>query len=192
MAPEQVRGEAADHRADIFAFGTILYEMVSGKRAFKRQTTVETMEAILNGEPPTLSHVVPTIPPGLARIIDRCLEKDPEQRFHSAHDLGFALEALSSVSEEGKQEFAPVRSRFPKVGISSMASIFVLYSLAVVTVFILVFWLRPVAMPKVIGSTQITRDGLPKLDLLTDGSRLYFIEVTAGHTVLSQVSTAGG
>src|SRR5262249_1173318 len=78
MAPEQVRGEAADHRADIFALGAILYEMVSGKRAFKRPTKVETMEAILNDEPPTLSHVVPAIPPGLVRIVDRCLEKDPE------------------------------------------------------------------------------------------------------------------
>jgi len=95
MSPEQVRGTAVDHRADIFAFGTILYEMLSGKRAFQRTTSAETMTAILNEDPPAISKIVETIPPGLQRVLHRCLEKNPEQRFQSASDLAFALDALS-------------------------------------------------------------------------------------------------
>jgi serine/threonine protein kinase len=95
MAPEQVRGKAVDHRADIFAFGAILYEMLAGKRAFQRPTSAETMTAILNEDPSAISQIARTTPPGLQRIVHRCLEKNPEQRFQSASDLGFALEALS-------------------------------------------------------------------------------------------------
>jgi Tol biopolymer transport system component len=93
MAPEQVRGQAVDHRADIFAFGVILYEMLSGVRAFHRESAVETMSAILKEEPAEIP--TGTVPPGLDRIMRRCLEKQMERRFQSASDLGFALEALS-------------------------------------------------------------------------------------------------
>jgi len=95
MSPEQVRGQPADHRADIFAFGTILYEILSGKRAFKKETSAETMVAILKEEPPSLAQIVPNVPLALLRIVQRCLEKDPGQRFQSVSDLGFALDALS-------------------------------------------------------------------------------------------------
>lgn len=95
MSPEQVRGETADHRADIFAFGAILYEMLTGKRAFQKPTSAETMNAVLNEDPPSISQLVESTPPALQRIAHRCLEKNPEQRFQSASDLGFALEALS-------------------------------------------------------------------------------------------------
>jgi len=98
MAPEQVRGQTADHRADIFAFGAILYEMLAGKRAFQKPTSPETMTAILNEDPPGISQVVPNIPPALQRAVHRCLEKNPEQRFQSASDLAFALDALSDSS----------------------------------------------------------------------------------------------
>jgi len=95
MSPEQVRGKTADHRSDIFAFGTILYEMVTGKQTFRKPTSAETMTAILNEEPPSISQIAPASPPGLQRVVHRCLEKSPEQRFQSASDLAFALEALS-------------------------------------------------------------------------------------------------
>ena len=98
MSPEQVRGEAIDHRSDVFSFGAILYEMLSGKRAFKRDTGAETMTAILREEPPELTAINPVINPGLERIVRRCLEKNPEERFESARDVAFDLEALSSVS----------------------------------------------------------------------------------------------
>jgi serine/threonine protein kinase/tetratricopeptide (TPR) repeat protein len=101
MSPEQVSGKAADHRSDIFAFGAVLYEMLTGKRAFQKATAVETLNAILNEDPTAVSQLVSTTPPALQRVVQRCLEKDSEQRFQSASDLAFALEALpesSSVS----------------------------------------------------------------------------------------------
>jgi Tol biopolymer transport system component len=95
MAPEQVGGKPADHRADIFAFGAILYEALTGTRAFKKPTAAETMSAILNEEPPPASQIVAGVPPALQKVVHRCLEKDPAQRFQSASDLAFALESLS-------------------------------------------------------------------------------------------------
>jgi Tol biopolymer transport system component len=101
MAPEQVRGEAADPRTDIFAFGTVLYEMLSGERAFRRDTAAETMTAVLKDDPPDLStrssHSARPVSPVLERIVRRCLEKSPDQRFQSARDLSFALSALSGT-----------------------------------------------------------------------------------------------
>ena len=98
MAPEQVRGQAVDRRADIFAFGAILYEMLTGTRAFQRSTSADTMAAILNEYPPSISHLAQSTPQGLQRVVHRCLEKNPAQRFQSASDLAFALEALSESS----------------------------------------------------------------------------------------------
>ncbi len=96
MSPEQVRGQATDHRSDIFSFGLILYEMITGKRAFQHETMAETMSAILKEEPEEITESNSNISPALERIVRRCLEKRPERRFHSAHDLGFALESLSA------------------------------------------------------------------------------------------------
>ena len=98
MSPEQVRGKPADHRGDIFSFGAILYEMLSGQRAFHGDSVADTMSAILMKEPPDLSVTNRDIPAGLERIVRHCLEKNPAERFYSAHDLAFDLEALSDVS----------------------------------------------------------------------------------------------
>src|SRR5260370_26345994 len=95
MAPEQVRGGAADARTDIFAFGVILYEMLTGRRAFQKDTSAETMSAILNEDTPRASQREQSIPPPLQRIVSRCLEKKPERRFQHASDLGVARETLS-------------------------------------------------------------------------------------------------
>jgi eukaryotic-like serine/threonine-protein kinase len=99
MAPEQVRAVAVDHRADIFAFGAVLYEMLSGQRAFRGETAADTVSAILKDDPADLPTSARHIPPALARITDRCLEKAPAARFQAASDLAFALTAISSVSE---------------------------------------------------------------------------------------------
>ena len=98
MSPEQVRGKPADARSDIFSFGAILYEALSGKRAFRGESAADTMSAILTKEPPDLSETNRTIAPGLERLVRHCLEKNPEERFHSAHDLAFDLQALSGES----------------------------------------------------------------------------------------------
>jgi Tol biopolymer transport system component len=98
MSPEQVKGLAADHRSDLFSFGAILYEMLSGKRAFHGDSPVETMSAILKQDPPELTETSRTVPPALERIVRHCLEKNPEERFQSARDVAFALGALSDSS----------------------------------------------------------------------------------------------
>lgn len=98
MSPEQVRGEGTYSRSDIFSFGTVLYEMLTGKRAFKRDTSAETMTAILREEPPELNDTSWQGPLGLQRIVGRCLEKNADQRFQSASDLAFAIESLSGTS----------------------------------------------------------------------------------------------
>jgi len=115
MAPEQVRGEAADPRTDIFAFGALLYEMLSGHRAFRRDTPAETMTAVLKEDPPELSDPGRPISPALDRIVRRCLEKDPEQRFQSAKDLSFALSALSGTDSSGTARIAETRRKIPAV-----------------------------------------------------------------------------
>ncbi len=106
MSPEQVKGKTVDTRSDIFSFGAILYEMLSGVRAFHRDSAAETMSAILREEPPDLSATNRNIQPGLERIVRHCLEKNPEERFHSAHDLAFDLGALSGESASGSRTVA--------------------------------------------------------------------------------------
>src|SRR5262249_14945769 len=98
MSPEQVKGLAADHRSDIFSFGAILYEMLSGKRAFHGDSSVATMSAILKQDRTELSETNRNVPRALERIVRHCLEKNPEERFQSARDVAFDLESLSSLS----------------------------------------------------------------------------------------------
>jgi Tol biopolymer transport system component len=98
MSPEQVKGKPADARSDIFAFGAVFYEMLSGKRAFHGDSAGETMAAILKEEPPELSVTNQNISPGLDRIVRHCLEKNPERRFQSSSDIAFALQTLSVAS----------------------------------------------------------------------------------------------
>src|ERR1043166_349336 len=107
MAPEQVRGEPADHLSDIFSFGSLLYEMISGQRAFKRSTNAETMTAILNEEPQELSSRIGMIAPALERIVRHCMEKQPRQRFQSARDVAFDLESVSAISGTGAVTATP-------------------------------------------------------------------------------------
>src|SRR5262249_46866084 len=110
MSPEQVRGQETDHRSDIFAFGVILYEMLAGRRAFRGDSAIEVMNAILKEEPPELGELGMTIAPGLEKVVRRCLEKKPEHRFHSAHDLGFALDAVASLSSSGLNQTKVARA----------------------------------------------------------------------------------
>jgi len=133
MSPEQVRGEPADHRSDVFSLGTVLYEMFTGRRAFTGPTSVETMNAILKDEPRAIPPDAEHVPAGVQRILDHCLEKEPEQRFQSARDLAFALGALSDRSSSVQTGIAlaptarPVRRApwlVPVAGLAVAAGVF--------------------------------------------------------------------
>ena len=112
MSPEQVRGQAVDQRTDIFSFGAVLYEMLSGQSAFRRETAAETMTAILKEDPADFVETGSTVPLAIERIVRRCLEKSPDQRFQSAKDLAFALEAVSGSSPHMTPPPVPARDRF--------------------------------------------------------------------------------
>src|SRR5512132_1491522 len=108
MAPEQARGKTADHRSDIFALGAVLYEMLSGRRPFIGDTSVETMNAILKQDPPPISRVSPVV----EEIVRHCLEKDREERVQSARDLGFQLRLARHSSAQNPVQSTGTRSRF--------------------------------------------------------------------------------
>src|SRR3984893_9174378 len=171
MSPEQVGGKIADHCADVFAFGTILYEMLTGKRAFKKSTAVETMNAILNEDPLPISALTPSIPVALQRIVHRCLEKNPEQRFQSASDLAFALEALSdsgasSATVPAHARKLPVRWMYPViVG-------------AIIVAALAIAWLRPQSpLVPTTDWVQLTNfpDSVTQPALSPDGRMLTFV-----------------
>jgi Tol biopolymer transport system component len=161
MSPEQVRGEPADHRADLFSFGVVLYEMLCGKRAFAGGSSVEVMNAILKEEPPELPA---SVPPALGRIVRRCLEKEPARRFQSAADLAFALQPSPSLPVVA----APKRRAGLKWAALAAASVAALGAAFL--------WLsRPLPPPRITGTVQITNDGRGNgAPMLTDGTRLLF------------------
>jgi eukaryotic-like serine/threonine-protein kinase len=111
MSPEQVRGQVADARSDIFGFGAVLYEMLTGRRAFASASGAETLSAILRDTPPDMAAAGPAIPPAVERLVERCLEKEPARRFQSAGDLAFAIEAMPASTSS--DETRPPRRRFP-------------------------------------------------------------------------------
>ena len=112
MSPEQLRGKAVDHRSDIFSFGAILYEMLSGNRAFAGETQVDTMTAILREDPPEMVRDGEHIPVAFEQVVRHCLEKEPENRFQSARDLAFALGTLADVTTSKQIAVLPAnRSR---------------------------------------------------------------------------------
>ena len=111
MAPEQLRGKPVDHRSDIFSVGAILYEMLAGRRAFRGETEVDTITAVLRETPPEIGLEQAEIPVSFQQIVWHCLEKEPEKRFQSARDLGFALETLSDTSSERLTKLKPPKPR---------------------------------------------------------------------------------
>ena len=171
MSPEQVRGDAVDHRSDIFSFGSILYEMLCGQRAFKRNTSAETMTAILNEDPQDFAtRANPSSPaaiaPGLERIVRHCLEKQPAQRFQSAHDIAFDLESVSSISATSAASSAARRRRF----VPAVAAVALLAAGAALGA-----WLRPtppVSNPKTLRVT-FRRGTIWSARFTPDGNLVY-------------------
>ena len=188
MSPEQVRGDPTDRRMDIFAFGAILYEMLTGKRAFQKPTSAETMSAILNEEPLALSQAASNVPMAMQRVVYRCLEKNPEQRFQSASDLAFALDALSESGNSANVTIVePISRRFsPTI---TVALIFVALALAAVAM----LWMRrPRSSADRSAWVQITNfpDSALQPALSPDGRMLTFVRgtstfVASGESTLS-------
>ncbi len=144
MSPEQVRGQTADHRSDLFSFGAILYEMLSGRRAFRGETSVETMSAILKEYPPELTETNRSVPPALERIVRHCLEKNPEERFQSARDVAFNLQSLSGSTSQ-VAAIAPARQ--PAARVSRVAALAALSLAALAAVFWAGWTVRPTSSP---------------------------------------------
>jgi serine/threonine protein kinase/Tol biopolymer transport system component len=195
MAPEQVRGLATDQRSDIFAFGAILCEMVMGRPTFQRNTSADTMSAILNEEPPRISELAPETPLGLQRVVHRCLEKNAEQRFQSASDLAFALEELSDPSVLAPSGAHAIRKEeTPRL---RLVPALALVAACVAVLSVMYFWLRPAGAPKISNYIQLTHDGQQKSLIGTDGTRLYLNsgEGRAGSFAsrgVSEMTVAGG
>ncbi len=166
MSPEQVRGQPVDHRSDIFSFGAILHEMLTGQRAFHGPTAADTMSAILMREPPVLSRADANIPPGLDRVVRHCLEKDPAQRFHSAHDLAFDLEALS-----GPAAAAPARLSGEKVRRLAPARILAALIILAISAAALALLVRPRAtsIQSLAVLPFVNASGDPDAEYLSDG-----------------------
>ena len=206
MSPEQVRGQEADSRSDIFSFGSILYEMLSGQRAFQRETLAETMTAILKEEPPELNEVSTTTNPHLDRIVRRCLEKKPERRFHSAHDLAFALDALStpsgSVNQLSETSKSAVSSR-QLLAREHLGWIVALVAIVAAALFSLVTYLRASTNPRTsVEMKQFTlappsegplvMQTAPAVMFSPDGSHLISTVLISGktHLIDRQLSSA--
>ena len=185
MSPEQARGIPADHRSDVFSFGAVLYEMLSGRSPFQRDTAADTISAILKEDPADLSTGGRPIPPLVARIVERCLEKVPTRRFQSTDDLAFALVGASAGSEHAMPRPTPstTRSRRGKAValVAASAAVAVLAAAAVATV----AYLRqePDALPlvklNVTAPPGATLPADPMIKLSPDGSILAFIAATA-------------
>jgi eukaryotic-like serine/threonine-protein kinase len=211
MSPEQALGRPLDSRTDLFSFGVVLYEMSTGGLPFTGQTTAGFFDALIHHSPEWPLQFGNSIPAELERIVRKALEKDPGDRYQSAADMRSDLQRLRKEVESGqalstprttgkvpdskdrlRAMFATAHPESREPGRSTWP--WIVLGLIVLVVFIAVetFLRWPEPTPVVVSSSQITNDGASKRSLVTDGTRLYFSEHVGGHSMLMQVSTAGG
>src|SRR5215813_11490164 len=190
MSPEQVCGRPVDHRADIFSFGAILYEMLTGKRAFHGESAAETMSAILREDPPDLSESNKNVAPALEHVVRHCLEKNPEERFHSASDLAFAIKALSgtsptSIQTEVMPALGPRWMKRRELIACIVASAAVLATLALAIAYlerirVVVRAVRSFIPPPEKSTFNFGGRSGATMSVSPDGRRLAFVATTAG------------
>jgi len=194
MSPEQAEGRKVDGRSDIFSFGSVLYEMVTGRRAFEGANKISTLSAILHKEPKAASEISPAVPMELEKIIARCLRKDPERRAQGIADIKIALEELKEEFESGKlsAQVAPAAAvqplaRSPRRSVAIIAGVLALLVAAVG----FTWWLlkRPSSAPARSEWVQITNlpDSAVQPALSPDGRMLTFIRGPSSFTTSGQV-----
>lgn len=192
MSPEQVRAGEVDHRSDIFSFGTVLYEMLTAKQPFSADSAVETMNAILREEPRDSSSVNAAVPPSVERILQRCLEKKPEQRFQSARDLAFAL-GNTGESSSRTGAIAPLAARRARVRLRPVLAGFGLLLAGGVVGALVSGWIRTPAILEPVKITPLTHSGHdwgPSAS--PDGRMLAFVSNRDGHSRIWLREMKGG
>jgi Tol biopolymer transport system component len=190
LSPEQARGDPADHRADIFALGCVLYEMLTGRKAFGGSSSAEILAATLTRDPPSLSHSVSDVPASLARVVHRCLEKELDDRFSSAHDLSLALESTQDDLSRPRWWRRPVYVR------RSMRRAAALALLAAVVLALVFLSPRPRTtspLPELIPRRLTSGAGLEAHPALSpDGGEVVYAATEAGNTDIWLVDAEGG
>jgi eukaryotic-like serine/threonine-protein kinase len=202
MSPEQAKGQPVDRRCDIWAFGCVLYEMLSGRKAFEGETISDVLVAVLTKEP-GWNALPDKTPPGIQRLLHRCLVKDSKQRLRDIGEARIAIEESLGGYAEGFHELplqpgnqqagsdsrliAPLAKLLNKAFFGGLAA-------GVLIALILVYWqMPPLPPPRASGYVQLTYDGAPKKLVGTDGPRLYLAEIAPGRvSAIAQVSAEGG
>jgi eukaryotic-like serine/threonine-protein kinase len=190
MSPEQTLGKPLDARTDIFSFGAVLYEMATGTLPFRGDTSAAIFNSILNKPVTPPVRINPELPAELERIVNKALEKDLDLRYQSAADMRADFKRLKRETDSGRSATAvaaPVKRKARRYWLAGAAIA------ALVVVAVAFFWLRsPLPPPRIISTTPLTSDNLPKDLVATDGPRVYFVETVNERVLLSQVSAGGG